>query len=150
VAELRLVRSMGRVWAALNIALVGLSVWTGYSEMDPERLAHANPDVVFCSLTFATMSLCSLGIVSYSIHGAKQATLRRPSWRRFSIDWWHDPLQCLLLSCFFTGAMAVGAAFRLPGTSRVGFWMFMFLVSLFAGLVIGQLAVYAVYRERIA
>ena len=47
------------------------------------------------------------------------------------------------------GAMAVGAAFRLPGTSQSGFWMFMFFLSIFAGLLIGQFAVYGVYRERI-
>jgi hypothetical protein len=45
--------------------------------------------------------------------------------------------------------MAVGAAFRLPGTTRSGFWMFMFFVCLFAGLVLGQFVVYALHRERI-
>jgi len=29
-----------------------------------------------------------------------------------------------------------------------GFWMFMFFVCLFLGLLIGQLAAYAVHRER--
>jgi len=140
---------MWRVWAALNAGLLGLAMWTGYAEMEPERLSNANPDIVFCAVALITAILLSLGSVWYSIYGAKQTTLRRPSWRRFSMDWWHDPLQCLFLTCCVMGAMAVGAAFRLPGTSQSGFWMFMFFLSIFAGLLIGQFAVYGVYRERI-
>jgi len=141
---------MRRLWIALNVALIGFSVWTGYSEMERENLRQANPDASFCTIVFVTMILFSLDSVWYSISGAKQTTLRRPSWRRFSIDWWHGPLQCLFGSCCVTGAMAVGAAFRLSGASSTGFWMFIFFVAMFVGLLIGQLAVYAVYREHIA
>jgi hypothetical protein len=137
------------IWSLLNILLFGLSVWTGFSEMAPDKLAHSNPDAIFCSVTLIGAIAFSFGTVWYSISGARQEVLRRPSWRRFSIDWWHDPLQCLFLSCSFAGAMAVGAAFRLPGTSATGFWMFMFFVCLFLGLLIGQLAVHLVHRERI-
>src|ERR1051325_94605 len=117
--------------------------------MAPERLAHTNPDLIFCSITLVGMIMFSFGTVWYSISGARQRTLRRASWRRFSIDWWHDPLQCLFLSCCFAGAMGVGAAFRLPGTSRTAFWMFMFFACLFFGLLIGQFGVYSVHRSRI-
>lgn len=141
--------SDSRWWAILNLALVLLSLWTGYAEMTPEKLAHTNPDVIFCTIVLVTMIVFSFGVVWYSISGAGQQTLRRASWRRFSIDWWHDPLQCLFLSWCFTGAMAVGAAFRLPGTSSTGFWTFMFFVCLFVGLLVGQLLVYSVHRERI-
>lgn len=120
-------------WAILNLALVLLSLWTGYAEMAPENLAHSNPDIIFCTIVLVMMILFSFGAVWYSISGARQQTLRRPSWRRFSIDWWHDPLQCLFLSCSFAGAMALGAVFRLPGTSQTGFWMFMFFVWPFLG-----------------
>jgi hypothetical protein len=140
---------MWRAWTTVNLALIWLSVWTGYSEMEPERLSHANPDVVFCTLAFVTMILLSFGSVWYFLRRTKGALLRRPSWRRFSIDWWRDPLQCLCFMCSFMGAGALGAAFRLPGTSQTGFWMFMFFVSMFFGLLIGQFAVYAVYRENI-
>jgi hypothetical protein len=30
-------------WVALDVGLIGLPVWTGYSEMDPQRLSQANP-----------------------------------------------------------------------------------------------------------
>ena len=136
-------------WMVLNVALLLLSFWTGYAEMAPEKLAPSNLDVIFCTITLVTTVVFSFGAVWYSISGARQQTLRRASWRRFSIDWWHEPLQCLFLSCCFAGAMAVGAAFRLPGTSRTGFWMFMFFVCLFLGLLIGQLGVYSVHRDRI-
>jgi len=136
-------------WAILNLALVLLSLWTGYAEMAPGKLAHSNPDIIFCTITLVTAIAFSFGAVRYSISGAGQQSLRRASWRRFSIDWWHDPLQCLFLSCCFTGAMAVGAALRLPGTTPTGFWMFMFFVCLFLGLLVGQLLVYSVHCERI-
>jgi hypothetical protein len=135
-------------WMVLNLALLILSIWTGYGEMAPNKLTHNNPDAIFCSITLVGMIAFSFGVVWYSLSGARQEPLPRPSWRRFSIDWWHDPLQCLFLSCCFTGAMAVGAAFRLPGTSPTGFWMFSFFVCLFFGLLIGQLLIYSVYRDR--
>jgi hypothetical protein len=141
---------MWRLWPTLNVMLVGLSVWTGYAEMEPQRLSHANPDIVFCTVVLLGMIFFPVATVWYSIRGAKQSTLRRPSWRRFSIDWWHDPLQCLFLTCWFTGGMAAGAALRLPRTSQTGFWMFMFFVCMFLGLLIGQFVAYAVYREYIA
>ena len=140
---------MWRVWAGLNILLIALSVWTGYFEMEPERLTRANPDALFCTAVLIGMILFCLGSVWYAISGAKQTTLRRPSWRRFSIDWWRDPLQCLFLACCFTGAMSIGAAFRLRGATQTGLWMFVFFLCMFLGLLIGQLFVYAVYRERI-
>ena len=118
-------------------------------ELDLELLVHTNPDVIFCTIVLLGTIGFSFGTVAYSISGAGQQTLRRPSLRRFSIDWWHDPLQCLFLSCGFAAGMALGAAFRLPGTSTTGFWTFMFFVCLFLGLLIGQLGVYLVHHERI-
>jgi hypothetical protein len=114
--------------------------------MAPETLVHANPDAVFCSVVFVTMIFFTFATVWYSLRGDRQTTLRRPSWHRVSIDWSRDPLQCLFSSCIFMGAAVIGAAFRLPGTSQTGFWMFMFFVCMFVGLLIGQLAVYVVYR----
>ena len=66
-------------WAILNLALVLLSLWTGYAEMAPEKLAHSNPDVVFCTIVLVMTIVFSFGAVWYSISGAGQPTLRRPS-----------------------------------------------------------------------
>jgi uncharacterized membrane protein YeaQ/YmgE (transglycosylase-associated protein family) len=137
------------IWLVLNIVLLGLSVLAGYTEMAPDLLSRKNPDGIFCSIVLLGTIGGSFGMVAYSIFGAGQQTLRRPSIRRFSIDWWHDPLQCLFLSCAFAGGMAVGAALRLSGTSTTGFWEFMFFLCLFLGFLIGQLGVYFVHRERI-
>jgi hypothetical protein len=140
---------MSGVWGLLNVSLIGLSVWAGYAEMAPERLAHANPDLVFCTLVLVTLTLFSLGSVWYSLRYTRGALLPRQSFRRFSVDWWRDPLQCLFLSCLFVGGMSAGAAIRLPVASPTGFWMFMFFLCMFLGLLVGQFAVYAVYRKHI-
>jgi len=137
-------------WAAFNVLFIGLSVLTGYYEMGPQQLSKANPDAIFCTSVLLIMIFFSVATVGYSIHGEKQSSLRRPSWRRWSIDWWHDPLQSLFSASWFTGAMVVGAALRLRGTSQTGFWMFMFFASMFLGLLIGQVIAYVVYREHIA
>jgi hypothetical protein len=136
--------------AALNVVSIGLSVGIGYTEMEPERLSQANPDAVFFTSVLLTMIFFPVATVWYSIRHEKQTTLRRPSWRRWSIDWWRDPLQSLFSASWFTGAMVVGAALRLRGTSQTGFWMFMFFVAMFLGLLIGQVVAYLVFREHIA
>jgi len=140
---------MWRISAAVNIILIVGSVWTGYSEMAPERLAHENPDALFCALVLVGSTLFSLGVVWHSSRWSRRAMLRRASLRRFSIDWWHDPLQCLFLTCLFMGAAAIGAALRLPASSATGFWLFMSFVCAFLGLFTGQLIAYAIYREHI-
>jgi hypothetical protein len=128
-----------RLGPILNVIFVLLSLSTGYAEMAPNRLVHTNPDAIFCTIVLLGTIGFSFGTVAYSISGAGQQTLRRPSLCRFSIDWWHDPLQCLFLSCGFAAGMALGAAFRLPGTSTTGFWTFMFFLCLFLVLLICQL-----------
>lgn len=138
---------MRRVWHTVFIGLVGtLHLWLGYHQMKPEQLARANPDGVFCALVLVTTSLMPLGIVWMS--GGKQLTLRRPSWRGFSLKWQNDPLQHFFLISFCAGCLVVGAAFQLRGTSETGFWMFVFFVCLLFGSLIGQFLVYRFYRER--
>jgi len=67
------------VWSLLNVALLGLSVWTGYSEMAPEKLAHSNPDVIFCTVTLVGTIAFSFAAVWYSISGlgSKRYVVRR-------------------------------------------------------------------------
>jgi hypothetical protein len=68
-------------WAAFNVLLIGLSMLTGYYEMEPQQLSQANPDAVFCTVVLLSMTFFPIATVGYSIHGAKQSSLRRPSWR---------------------------------------------------------------------
>lgn len=141
---------MKRVWLVVNTLFMICSIYAGWATMEAEALRSTNPDAVFCAIVFVVMLLFPLGAVSYSIFGAKQITLRRPSWSRFTLDWWHDPLQCLFLSSCFSAGLAIGAALHLKGTSDSGFWTFMAFCSIFAGLMIGQTFVYAEYRSRLA
>jgi hypothetical protein len=141
---------MKRLWQVVNTLLMISSLYGGWAAMQPDVRRNTNPDGILCGIVFVIMLLFPLGAVSYSIFGAKQMTLRRPSWSRFSLDWWHDPLQCLFLSSCFAAGLAIGAAFHLKGTTQTGFWTFMTFCSIFGGLAIGQTFVYAAYRSRLA
>src|SRR6266568_3160539 len=99
---------MKRVWQIVNTLLFISSVYAGWASMSAEALRKTNPDAIFCCVVFVVMLLFPIGAVSYSILGAKQETLYRPSWSRFSMDRWHDPLQCLFLSSCYSGGLALG------------------------------------------
>jgi hypothetical protein len=109
------------VWSLLKVALLGLSVWTGYSEMAPEKLAHSNPDVIFCTVTLVGTIAFSFAAVWYSISGARQQTLRRASRRRFSINWWHDPLQWPFSFWLFRRSYGFGS--RVPRSRQFSDWL---------------------------
>ena len=131
----------------INIALLLLSVWMGYSSLEPNALPDTNPDKYLSMALLVVMPVFAFGAVS--IFGAGHNALRRPSWRRFAISWWRDPLQCLFLTTCSIGGVALGAAMHLPGTSARGFWMFMASFSMFIGLVVGQAIAYAYHRAKI-
>lgn len=151
-------RSFSNLWGesprqrravALNSVFVVSGVWAGYRSMMPENLWEADMHWIFCPLIFVFVPLFVLGAVHFSISGAKQTVLRRPAWDRFSLIWWRDPLQCLLLMTAGYGAMVAGSGLRLFGTSAAGVWTFLSDLSVFCGLLIGQYFVYRVYRARI-
>ena len=139
---------MKNTWVVVNIIAVALAAWTGFAELAPERLVHTNPEAALCAAALIGMVLFSLLSVWLYLRRSGEPTLRRPSWQRLFLS--RDPLQHLFFICCFFGAMALGASFRLRGTSQIGFWMFMVFVSLFVGLLIGRGAVYVVYRDHIA
>ena len=138
---------MTRAGPFINIGLLLLSVWTGYGSLAADALLGANPDKYLCITVLIMMPIFAIGAVS--TFGAKHTALTLPSWRRFSVNWSRDPLQCLFLSTCFSGGMALGAALHLPGTTITGFWMFMTFLCVFIGLVVGQVIAYAVHRERL-
>lgn len=140
---------MKRVWQVVNSVLILSSIYAGWSSMQVETLRHTNPDAILCGIIFIIMLLLPLGAVSYSIFADKQQTLRRPSLSRFSLDWWHDPLQCLFLSSCSAASVVIGAVFHLNCTTATGFWMFTSFVSILAGLLIGQIFVYVAFRSRV-
>jgi hypothetical protein len=140
---------MKNFWLIINVGLVILCAFGGYSLMSPENLRQENPDVILCSILLVVMPLFAIGTVSYSIHTGKCEKLRRPSWNRHAIDWWHDPLQSLFISNWTAAALAIGSAIRLPEVHAAGFWVSAMCFCLAIGLLIGQFLVYRIFRARI-
>jgi hypothetical protein len=138
------------LYKILNLTVFGLSISAGVSEMDPKELLHSNPDWIFCSAILLLMPVFTVGIVQYSISRSAQSFLRRPSWNRFSLSWWGDPLQCLFQTTYSTAAVVIGSATRFPSTTMTGHWMFAAWMATFLGLVAGQVIVYRLYRSRLA
>ena len=136
------------IWSVLNVCLFGLSVWQGYASLAPEQLRHVNPDAVFCSLILLTLPLFALGTVGYSVRRWNVQKLRRPSLDRNPLNWWFDPLQSLFITTCNMAAMGVGSLLR-QATGSVAFWMVATYFCAFLGLVIGQVLVYRVYRDRV-
>ena len=136
------------IWPFINICLLGLSMWQGYASLAPENLRHVNPDVVFCSLILLTLPLFALGTVGISVRRWNVQKLRRPSFDRNPLNWRFDPLQSLFIAMCNGAAAGVGSLLR-QATGSVAFWMKGMYLSFFFGLVIGQILVYLVYRDRV-
>ena len=136
------------IWLVVNVSLVALSVRQGYASLAPEQLRHVNPDAVFCSVILLTLPLFALFTVYYSVRQCNVDKLRRPSFDRNPLNWWYDPLQSLFISTCSGAATAVGGLLHRPNGS-VAFWMAATYFCFTFGLVIGQVLVYRVYRDRV-
>ena len=141
---------MKLIWYIVNVGLVTLGLRSGYVSLEPERLRHTNPDLIFCVSILLVMPLFTLWMVYYSVRRWKHDRLARPSWDRNPLNWWHDPLQSLFITTCVAVAMAIGSAFQRPATGSVGFWMFGMYCCIAIGLLVGQVLVYRIYREQIA
>jgi hypothetical protein len=139
---------MKYLWIAVNTLSVPLAVWTGYSRTAPAKLVHANPDAIFCLVTLLIMPLFVLGTLWQAARHCD--VFRRPSFRRFPLNLWYDPLEFFFVGTFTTVAMAIGATLHWPRPGSVGYWMTLFFWCIFAGWIVGQLIGYTVFRDRIA
>jgi len=54
---------MKYIWCVVNVGLIILSVFGGYSLMSPERLRQENPDEILCLILLVVMPLFALGSV---------------------------------------------------------------------------------------
>src|SRR4051812_3331171 len=106
---------MQRFAPIINVALLLVSVATGYGALDGNALRGTNSDQFLCISLLVIMPIFAFGAVS--IFGASHQTLLAPSWRRVAFSWWRDPLQSLFISTYALGGMALGAALHLHGTS---------------------------------
>lgn len=137
-------------WIILNSLVVALGFRGGYVSMNSESLRGTNPDVVLCVIALVILPPFTVGCVTYSIRRWKADPLCRPSWVRNPFNWWGDPLQGLFVCTCMTFAMAIGSALRHPIFGSVGFWMLGLYCSSTVGLLVGQVLVYRIYRQRIA
>ena len=140
---------MKPVWRTVNIGLVLLAPVGGYAGSTPEKLRTTNPDAILCLILLVLMPLFALGCVSYSVNRWQHDTLRRFSWDRNPMNWWHDPLQSLFITTLLAAAYCLGLALRFPSFGSIGFWTLGMWASLAVGLFIGQILVYRIYRERL-
>jgi hypothetical protein len=140
---------MKYVWCVINIALVVLALREGYDSTAPERLLRMNPDATSCGIILVVTPLFALWCVYYSMRRWNHEKLRRPSFSRNPLNWWHDPLQSLFISTCVFGAGAIGGAARRPSVNSVGFWMVGVHICFAVGLLIGQLLAYRIYSEQV-
>jgi hypothetical protein len=142
--------AMKHFWVVLNSVLIALALRGGYASLTPDRLRHANLDPVLCSIILVITPLFVVCTVTYSIQRWKSVPLPRPSLNRNPLKWHRDPLQALFISTSIFAAMAIGSAVRQPTFGSVGFWMLGVYVCFAIGLLVGQILVYRIYRQRIA
>jgi hypothetical protein len=137
-------------WITLNLTLIALAFVDGYNSIAPDKLRHTNPDSVACLCILLATPPFAVWMATYSIRRWKSDTLSRPSWTRNPFRWSRDPLQSLFISTFVMAAAAVGGTVKHPAFGSVGFWT-LGIDSCFAvGLIVGQILVYRIYRQRIA
>ncbi len=142
-------KCMEKIWIAINVLVIGMAVLDGFVSISPEKLAHKNPDLFFRSAILVITPIFALLTVSYSIHRHKHDMIRRPSLRRNPLNWWHDPLQSLFMSTCIMASMTLGGLLRHPAVGSVGFWMVGSYTCFALGLMIGQLLIYRIYRDKI-
>lgn len=137
-------------WIILNSIAVLLALRGGYASLTPDRLRHTNPDPVVCFIVLLGMPVFAILSVGYALRRSKTDPLPRPSWSRNPFNWWGDPLQSLFVATCIMGATALGSAVQHPAFGSVGFWTLGVYCSFTIGLLVGQVLVYRIFRQRIA
>jgi len=77
------------IWRVVNILVVLYSPFTGYFRMSAAALRGTNPDGLYCLIIVVLISICVVGTVAIS----STAQFMKPSWDRFPVRLWSDPLQ---------------------------------------------------------
>jgi hypothetical protein len=129
------------LWIGCNLALVGLSFWTGYDEMP--WLPVLPSASLYVTLAIGSC-LFAIGVVAVS----RVTVLKAPSWNRFPLNWTSDPLQALFISSLCLLAALVGTMVQLNFVASGNIWMALAFVSVLSGLLVGQGVVYLMNRAR--
>ena len=124
-----------------------MSPWAGYRALAPARLARTNVDPELCLSLAIVMPIFVLGILWLA--SGQCDSFRRPSWDRFPINWWYDPLTALLITTLGSFGYAIGVQLRFFSVAPVGYWTVVLHWTIFFGLVLGELIAYPIFRHRI-
>lgn len=135
----------GFIWAIVNALLVLSSFLGGYRSMAPEKLVSAHGDIYMCAVILVVMPWFPLLIMNV----AKSDRFRKPSWDRFPLNWWRDPLQALFVSTCCVFALALGGTLRVSGSGNEGVATVLSFWCIAIALSLGQWMGYAIYRDRI-
>lgn len=143
----QLLLKSGRFWLVFNIALVAVSVWTGYAETSPGPApgGHSDVQLIFYAAIIVLIPL----FVVCTVHFSFTPDLRQPSWFRFPFNWTGDPLQALHVSTWCTLGLTAGSLFKTFDSDPLAHWSSATYGCIFVGLLVGRKIVSLVYRDRI-
>jgi hypothetical protein len=131
-----------RLWLILNGALIGAGFWMGREEI--AGLQRNSPAALCVSIILGS---CIFAVSTVAV--SRATIFKRPTWNRFPLSWGSDPLQCLFISTCCTLAALAGSVLRFETFTPGRFWTAGVFCSLLAGLILGQVVVYLIYRSRI-
>lgn len=132
------------IWTVLNVGL-GISVAVVSAAFSTATLPPIGAPLILATAIFVAM-------VVFAIVSARMAdtqTLLRPSWNRSPFRSSVDPLQSLFMSTWFMACLLAGSALRTMTGDKNVLQLLPFSVAIFAGLIVGQLIVYVMNRDRI-
>jgi hypothetical protein len=135
------------LWRIVNVVAVVTSPWAGYKALAPEKLSRTNVDPALCLSLSIVMPLFVLGALWFA--SGQCDSFRRPSWDRFPINWWYDPLQALFITTLGALGFAIGAQLRFHFVAPLGYWTVVLYWCIFFGLVLGEVIAYPIFRHRI-
>jgi hypothetical protein len=133
-------------WKIVIIAGCLLAVAAGYAEGGKMPPVGGYTDFFLYGSLVVVMAFFAVG----TVHLARRNELRRPTWNRSPLDWSNDPLQALFATTCWMGSMAGGALMLTLSAGNVrssAFWIF---GSVAAGLVVGQVIAYRLFRHRLS
>ena len=140
-------RATKRSWRIFNTLNIGWCLFAGYNLTAPQGVFYrADTDFQYLVLIILVVTT----FFSFSLFPPFQgATLRYPSWDRSPFDWNRDPLQALFVATVSFFAMALASTYGLSTPEEPGLWTAAALWCFAAGLLLGQIVGYAVFRKRI-
>jgi hypothetical protein len=132
------------LWFVVNILLIPLSIWTGYTEIPLTRVSQNSPDFTLEIVILIMLPLFVIAVLRL----AEVRRFRKPTWDRFPLNWGRDPLQALFIASVSSLGALFGSLLRLTISGPVALNVVSLYASIFFGLMIGQILGYLMFRKR--